>query len=166
MTTFPRSGFRRRLGAWVYDSLIVIAIYMIVGLIASALLTTLISLNYIVIPDTLTPSDYAANSIIFKAILNSLALVLIIYFFIYFWSKSGQTLGMRAWRLRVQQQNGELMLKATAIKRLLISLFGLGSLWVIVNRKEKLSLQDKLTNTEVVVLSLEANKGAKWSNGE
>jgi hypothetical protein len=38
-------------------------------------------------------------------------------------------------------------------------LLGLGSLLVIVDRRNKLSLQDRLTNTEVVLLSVEANRG-------
>jgi hypothetical protein len=39
------------------------------------------------------------------------------------------------------------------------TLLGLGSIIVLFDRKNKLSLQDRLTNTEVVVLSLEANRG-------
>ncbi len=82
-----------------------------------------------------------------------------VFFFVFFWAKSGQTLGMKAWRLRVQNQDGTRISKITGIKRLLPTLLGLGNLTVIFDRKNKLSLQDRLTNTEVVVLSLEANKG-------
>ena len=66
---------------------------------------------------------------------------------------------MRAWRLRVQNLDGSLLSKTTAIKRLLPTLLGLGTLLVIFDRKNKLSLQDRITNTEVVLLSLEANRG-------
>ena len=66
---------------------------------------------------------------------------------------------MRAWRLRVQNIDGSLMSKTSAIKRLVPTLLGLGSLIVLIDRKNKLSLQDRITNTEVVVLSLEANRG-------
>ena len=65
---------------------------------------------------------------------------------------------MRAWRLRVQNYDGSLISKVTAVKRLIPTILGLGSLLVIVDRKNKLSLQDRLTNTEVVVLSVEANR--------
>ncbi|MEY8251112.1 MAG: RDD family protein, partial [Colwellia sp.] len=80
-------------------------------------------------------------------------------FFVYFWSKKGQTLGMRAWRLRLQNLDGSLLSKTTAVKRLVPTLLGLGNFWVLFDRKNKLSLQDRITNTEVVVLSLEANRG-------
>jgi hypothetical protein len=66
---------------------------------------------------------------------------------------------MRAWRLRLQNRDGSLLSKTTAVKRLLPTLLGLGTLWVIFDRKNKLSLQDRVTNTEVVLLSLEANRG-------
>ena len=64
---------------------------------------------------------------------------------------------MRAWRLKVQNTDGSLISAKTAIKRLLFTLLGLGNLLVIFDRKNKLSLQDRLTNTEVVVFSLAAN---------
>jgi uncharacterized RDD family membrane protein YckC len=66
---------------------------------------------------------------------------------------------MRAWRLRIQNLDGSLITISTGIKRLLPTLLGLGNILVIFDRKNKLSLQDRLTKTEVVVLSLEANKG-------
>ena len=66
---------------------------------------------------------------------------------------------MKAWRLRVQNLDGSLLTKTTAIKRLVPTLLGLGSLIVLLDRRNKLSLQDRLTDTEVVVLSLEANRG-------
>ena len=81
------------------------------------------------------------------------------FFFVWFWSKSGQTLGMKAWRLKVQNQDGSLMTKTTAMKRLLPTLLGLGNFAVLVDRKNKLSIQDRLTDTEVVLLTLEANRG-------
>lgn len=163
---FPRAGFRRRFGSWLYDALVAIAIYMIVTLICSAIFNTLYAMELIGQGSTLKASDYFADSIAFKFTLNSLSFLAIVYFFVYFWSRSGQTLGMRAWRLRVQTQNGELISKTMGWKRMLPTLCGIGNLLVIFDRKNKLSLQDRLTDTEVVVLSLEANKGANWSNGE
>ena len=59
----------------------------------------------------------------------------------------------------LQNQDGTRISKVTGIKRLLPTLLGLGNLTVLFDRKKKLSLQDRITNTEVVVLSLEANKG-------
>lgn len=166
INNFPRAGFRRRLGSWVYDALVTIAIYMVIGLIFSAVFSTLFATGYIEPKGFSNASDYAEQSLFFKLALNLISFICISYFFIFFWARSGQTLGMRAWRLRVQTQSGHLISKKIALKRLLPTLLGLGNLIVIFDRKNKLSLQDKLTETEVVVLSLEANKGANWSNGE
>jgi len=66
---------------------------------------------------------------------------------------------MKAWRLRVQNQDGSLISKTTGLKRLFPTLLGLGNFTVIFDRKNKLSLQDRLTKTEIVVLTLEANRG-------
>lgn len=163
---FPRASLLRRLGSWLYDFLVAVALYMFIGLVLSAIFNTLFTLNYIDHLGYETGSDYAANSFIFKSILNGFSLVFISVFFVFFWSRSGQTIGMRAWRLRVQTQTGHVISKKTALKRLLPTLLGLGNFAVLFDRKNKLSLQDKLTNTEVVVLSLEANKSAHWSYGE
>ncbi|QOL25858.1 RDD family protein [Thalassotalea sp. LPB0316] len=155
---FPRAGFRRRFGSWIYDFLVAVAIYMVTTMIVSAIFNTLFAFELIGANTEQTASDYFATSILFKVILNCAGLLAIIYFFIFFWAKSGQTIGMKAWRLRVQNQDGSLMSKKTGIKRLLPTLLGLGNLLVIFDRKNKLSLQDRLTNTEVVVLTLEANR--------
>ncbi|GHF77602.1 RDD family protein [Thalassotalea marina] len=157
-TLFPRAGFFRRLGAWVYDALLVVAIYMFVSLLCSAFFIALYTNGVIGSGLDIAPSDYLAQSMVFKIIMNSLSFVAIVYFFVFFWSRSGQTLGMKAWRLRIQHLDGQLMSKKMGLKRMLFSLLGLGNFWLFLNWQHKLSIQDKLTETEVVVLSLEANK--------
>ena len=102
--------------------------------------------------------DVQQSSIFYSVLIYTWNLAWVSYFFVFFWTRSGQTLGMKAWRLRVQNLDGSLINKMTAVKRLLPTLLGLGNLTVIFDRKNKLSLQDRLTNTEVVVISLEANK--------
>ena len=98
------------------------------------------------------------NSIIYTVINELWKFAWVSYFFIFFWAKSGQTIGMKAWRLKLQNQDGSLISKKTGLKRLLPTVLGLGNLWVIFDRKNKLSVQDRVTDTEVVVLSLEANR--------
>lgn len=162
--SFPRAGFLRRLGAWVYDFLLAIAVYMIAGSLFIGIFFLLFDLGIIPNEGFEHASDLQQSKPLYVFIVNGLGLGSVAYFFVWFWSRSGQTLGMRAWRLRVQNQDGSKLSKGTAIKRLLPTLLGLGNLLVIVDRKNKLSLQDRLTNTEVVVLSLEANKGRNWHN--
>ncbi len=161
---FPRAGFRRRFGAWVYDVLLAISVYILAGVISSIVLHLLVSNNIISQKNYQHEIDVLLNTPWLIVINEIWKLFWVAFFFVYFWSKSGQTLGMRAWRLRVQNQDGRLISKKTAIKRLLPTLLGLGNLWVLFDRKNKLSLQDKLTNTEVVRLSLAENKGKNWVN--
>ena len=156
---FPRAGFRRRIASWLYDALIAIAVYMTAGAASFLIISLLVHfgafdlLGYEHLSDTITNTYWLLLP-------NELwKLGWVAFFFIWFWSKSGQTLGMKAWRLRVQNQDGSLITKKTAIKRLLPTLFGFGNFTVLVDRKNKLSLQDRLTGTEVVLLTLEANRG-------
>ncbi|MCI2284738.1 RDD family protein [Colwellia sp. MSW7] len=154
-----RAGFRRRLGSWIYDVLIAFAVYMVAGAIAFLLFNLLIKFGLISMQNFEHPIDLQRSSILYSVLIYGRNIAWVSFFFVFFWAKSGQTLGMKAWRLRVQNQDGTRISKITGIKRLLPTLLGLGNLTVIFDRKNKLSLQDRLTDTEVVVLSLEANKG-------
>lgn len=156
---FPRAGFRRRFGSWFYDVLIALAVYMVAGAIAFLLFNLLIKYGVVDMQGFEHPIDLQRSSLIFSVLIYGWNIAWVSFFFVFFWAKSGQTLGMKAWRLRVQNQDGTRISKMTGIKRLLPTLLGLGNLTVMFDRKNKLSLQDRLTNTEVVVLSLEANKG-------
>jgi uncharacterized RDD family membrane protein YckC len=102
--------------------------------------------------------DVQKNSLLYSSLIYIWNFFWVAFFFIWFWSKSGQTIGMRAWRLRLQNQDGTLISKRTGIKRLIPTLAGLGNLAVIFDRKNNLSLQDRVTNTEVVLLTLEASR--------
>jgi len=157
--SFPRAGFRRRFGSWVYDVLIAFAVYMVAGAVAFLLFNLLIEYGVISMQGFEHSIDLQQSSILFSAIIYGWNIAWVGFFFVFFWAKSGQTLGMKAWRLRLQNQDGTRISKITGLKRLLPTLLGLGNLTVLFDRKNKLSLQDRLTNTEVVVLSLEANKG-------
>lgn len=88
---------------------------------------------------------------------NCYLLIIICSFYAIFWCKNGQTLGMQAWRIKAQSTNGEIMTIKQALIRVLIGLisffFGLiGLLWVLID-KDKRSLYDKASNTEVVLLA-------------
>lgn len=77
-------------------------------------------------------------------------------FYSLFWMRSGQTLGMQAWRLKLVTQSGEpLKLSKVVIRALLgvpaLLLFGLGYLWILFNPK-RLAVHDLVTGTRVVQL--------------
>jgi uncharacterized RDD family membrane protein YckC len=75
------------------------------------------------------------------------------------WRKQGQTLGMKAWRLRLQQSDGALASPEQCIKRCLsatlsLAAVGIGYLWLLMPNA-KGCLHDQYTGTEVVVLAKE-----------
>jgi|TARA_B110000091_G_scaffold179328_1_gene195500 uncharacterized RDD family membrane protein YckC len=159
INNFPRAGFIRRFGSWVYDVLLAFAVYMVAGAIAFLLFNILIKFGVISMAGFEHAIDLKRSSLLYRILVDGFGIFWIAFFFVWFWSRSGQTLGMKAWRLRVQNQDGTRISKTTAIARLLPTLFGLGNFTVLFDQKNKLSLQDRVTNTEVVVLSLEENKG-------
>lgn len=163
MTNHHRSGFRRRLGSYVYDVLLSIAVYMAAGAISFIVFLALFSQGVIDNQGYDHAIDLQKESLLYSSIIYLWNICWVCFFFVYFWTKSGQTIGMRAWRLKVQNTDGSLISKTTALLRLPVTLLGLGNLTVIFDRKNKLSLQDRLTKTEVVILSLEENK-ANLSN--
>lgn len=155
---FPRAGFRRRMACWVYDFLTSVAVYMVAGLVSFCIFMLCNNLGLIDMGEHEHLIEVQQNSIVFSTLIYSWNFFWVGFFFVWFWNRSGQTIGMKAWRLRVQNVDGSLISKKTGLKRLLPTLVGLGNLAVIFDRENKLSLQDKVTNTEVVVLPIEVSR--------
>ncbi len=153
-----RAGFRRRMGSYLYDFLTSIAVYMAAGAISFAIFGFLFAQGVIDNQGFEHASDLQQNSYLANGLILLWNLGWVAFFFMYFWQRSGQTIGMRAWRLKVQNVDGSLISFKTGFKRLCFTFLGLGNLLVIFDRKNKLSLQDRFTNTEIVVLSLEENR--------
>lgn len=77
-------------------------------------------------------------------------------YYIWSWHRGGQTIGMRAWRLRVQTPAGERPTLRIASLRFVLSLVaigaaGLGLIWSLFDPKRRM-WQDRWTDTEVVVI--------------
>lgn len=75
-------------------------------------------------------------------------------YFIWCWLKSGQTLAMQAWQLKLVNQENQLLTLKFAIARYLLAtlslaLCGLGFLWIVVD-SNKLFLHDRLLKCKVV----------------
>ena len=151
---FPRAGFVKRLAVIVYDLLAVIALAMLLSLINLGVLFTLESFELFTLTGYQDHSAYLNQQWWYKV--ETIAVIW--GFYAWFWHDGGQTLGMRAWRVKIQSTNDEPVSFIRAAKRALFALFGLGNLLVLIMPKTKLSLQDRLTNTEMVVLTKEANK--------
>ena len=149
-----RSGFFKRLAAMVYDWLAVIALSMLVTIINLIAVSYGADFGLFDLTNYSDPSSYLNDQIWFQVEL----VCWIWLFYAWFWHDGGQTIGMRAWRLKLQRIDGKPVELSRAFKRAALSLLGLGNVFLIFNPKNKLSLQDKLTQTEMIVLTKEQNK--------
>jgi uncharacterized RDD family membrane protein YckC len=102
--------------------------------------------------EAIDPRIHPALEIIYRLVL----VALIVGFFGVPWTRSGQTLGMATWRLRVEREDGRSLTWGDALRRLgwaLVSLLpaGLGFAWVLVD-PERRAWHDRLSRTRVVVV--------------
>jgi uncharacterized RDD family membrane protein YckC len=112
----PAAGLIRRLAALFYDLFLLAALLMLAGLIALA------TARWLGFP---APGPGATW---FQAYVG-----LVCYgFFGWFWTHGGQTLGMRAWRLRLQTLDGHAVTWGQALVRaaLVLALLTVGLLWL------------------------------------
>lgn len=126
----------KRLGALLYDFMIFVALVMV-----------LTGILMLIDNETLVQNVPVFRSILF---------VVLFVFYSFFWIRSGQTLGMLAWRVRVQTPEGEHISLTQALIRFLVAgisfgCAGLGYLWMFINR-EKMAWPDLASGTCVVEL--------------
>ncbi|MCL1037164.1 RDD family protein [Shewanella submarina] len=158
---FPRAGFFRRMGAMVYDLMLAVAVYIFAGAIGFGIFTLLVKTGLVGMQGQEHISDLLNNTPLYSGLYQVYLLICVATFYALFWSRGGQTLGMRAWRLKVQHPNGQNISIITAYARVVWSLLGLGNIAILMSG-EKLALQDSMTRSEVVVLSKEANQMRNW----
>ncbi|WP_134059236.1 RDD family protein [Rheinheimera aquimaris] len=151
----PRAGLIRRLAAMMYDWLILAALWMAAMALALALVALLNAVGLISLASYTDHADFIARH---KIWFQLYSVVWFCWFYLYFWCRGGQTLGMRAWRLLLVQQNGQAVTLRQAILRAITALFGIGNLWLWLRFGKGLALQDQLSNTQVVVLTKEQSK--------
>ncbi|PSW15074.1 RDD family protein [Photobacterium sanctipauli] len=142
----------RRLAAWLYDGLVVAAVLMLAGGVAMGIAAILMSIGAIDITGYEDVSAYMTQHPVAGPIYTGYLAFVIIGFFAYFWCKAGQTLGMRAWKLRIQNKDGSNIRFTQAIIRLCTSAFGLGNL-IAPFSHTKQSFQDIMAECEMVQLA-------------
>jgi uncharacterized RDD family membrane protein YckC len=162
--SFPRASFFRRLAAMVYDVLVAVAVGMCAGLVF--MVVALVSFNNAWIDQQGFTHfmDFFQQSFLFNTLSQLWVGTWIAGFFIWFWKNGGQTIGMRAWRLRLFSTTDRPMGYARAALRLVCSLGGLGTLLVLLDFKHKQSLQDRIARTEMLVLTKDANHHKAWED--
>lgn len=126
----------RRAGAILYDSLLVLALLMLATL-----------------PFVATRGGEIVEPV--DNLTYQVTMLLVIYaFFVFFWTYGGQTLGMRAWRLRVETRDGQIPTFWRATLRFMLAIvslvtFGLGFLWQLWDR-DRLALHDRYSGTQMM----------------
>lgn len=133
----PPCSLLRRLGAILYDALLLLAVLFIAT-----------------IPMLLVNRGHpvAAADPVFQGYLILVSFL----FYGWFWTHGGQTLGMRAWRIRLQTKDGNSISWTQALLRYLAAIvswlvLGLGFLWSLVD-KEKQTWHDRFSESVLVVL--------------
>jgi uncharacterized RDD family membrane protein YckC len=77
-------------------------------------------------------------------------------YFVWFWSRGGQTLAMKTWRIRLVQRDGQPVGAPRATHRYLLAVLGLfalglGFAWALVDRDRQF-LHDRLAGTALIDL--------------
>lgn len=156
----PSAGVLRRLGAMLYDLFLLMAVMMVVTSVLLPLTGG----------EAITSERYGAWEYAYQALL----VAIVVGFFGLFWTRRGQTLGMLAWRLRIQREDGGPLRWSDVLKRLAVA-GGLlwpaiilatsmpavalatllpalsGYAWIWIDR-DGLAWWDRWTRTHVVVL--------------
>jgi len=171
----------RRIFALIYDGLLTFAVMMLASMIPTIMTTNYIehekqSTYSCLLPSFLempSPTKHAPGnvrnalcmsshfSLQLSTTLNTRNPFFVTYiftiFFLYtawFWTQGGQTLGMRAWKIRLETLNGDHVTWLQAFIRWLLSLvsfilFGAGFIWMLFDRKKR-TFYDLLCKTQII----------------
>jgi uncharacterized RDD family membrane protein YckC len=157
-----RAGFIRRLAAMIYDILVAVAVGMCAAMVMLLTMLLLVENNVLNNQGYEHFSDLIQHSLSYQIILQVWVALWVLGFFLWFWRNGGQTIGMRAWRLRLFSTNDQPFGYKRAFLRLIFSFGGIGTLLVLLDYKSKQSLQDRIASTEILTLSKEDNHHAAW----
>ncbi len=149
--TLPTAGLLRRLAALFYDGLIIIAIEMLAAGLVIAILEAFVAAGIMTYGTYQDASELLSSHPIWSYVYSAYLGVIWTGFFVYFWTKAGQTVGMKAWRLKVQNQDGSPITLTQALIRIGTSAFGLANFLVPLD-PQKRGFHDIWAKTEVVIL--------------
>lgn len=143
------AGVLRRFGAMLYDLLVVMALMFIV--------------TALFLPFTGGEAITPDRSVLVERIYQVALLLVVVLFFCVFWTRRGQTIGMLAWRLRVERNDGSVLTWRDALLRLAgacvsLAALGLGYFWIWID-SERRAWHDRWSGTRVVVLPKKQRSG-------
>ena len=135
---YPLATFWRRLTSMVYECFLLGAVIVV----------------FFLLPQTLL--GVFAGASVPPALLWIHFFMLLLVYFTWFWTRSGQTLAMKTWRVQLVDMNGGPLRPMQAVLRYCAAWFGLGLggigiLWGLVD-KDRLFLHDRIADTRLVQL--------------
>jgi uncharacterized RDD family membrane protein YckC len=145
------AGIARRLAALLYDALLLVGLLMV--------------FTFAVLPFThgsaVLPDTAGAWVYLYRAGL----VAVVAAYFVGNWLHSGQTLGMRAWHLYVQDADGSRLRLLPALLRFLLAVAawlpaGIGVLWLYLD-PARLTLHDRLAKTRMIHSASPRNRGGR-----
>jgi len=150
LINFEPAPFWRRLAAMAYDSILILAIWMVVAFIVLSLFG--IDNARTVDGEVVILDPLYKNTLFSMMILSAYA------FFGWFWTHSGQTLGMQAWRIRVVNTDGSKISLSQSVIRFILAiisflLLGSGYFYMLFNARKE-TVHDKLSGSVVVKVAL------------
>lgn len=127
-------GFLRRLAAISYDFMLLLAVWF---------LATVIVL----------PINHGEAITVYQSIYRLYLLIVSFVFYGWFWTHGGQTLGMRAWKIKlISDQDGVVTWSQAAIRFVVAivswACVGLGFFWCLFNQ-QRLCWHDSLSKTRL-----------------
>lgn len=136
----------RRLGALLYDGFLMAAIWIAVTVAHVAFFRFVVGQS----------AEEVGTQGVEVWTLRLLLVLSAMGFFTFAWTRAGMTLGMQAWRLRVQTVDGYSITWKQSVVRCLVAwvslaAFGLGYWWVLFDG-ERRSWPDLISGTQTVVL--------------
>ncbi|UJF23910.1 RDD family protein [Suttonella sp. R2A3] len=136
----------RILAAMFYDGFLVLACIMVFGFAMVAINSVMVGELHEIEPQSLMGYLLSFGMLVISAL-----------FFTYFWSRQSQTLGMRAWRLIVVNEQGQSPTLTQAFMRWIYALItllpaGLGLWWRWFDTDRR-SLYDRLSRTRLYRLN-------------
>ena len=125
----------RRLICLIYGALLIVAV-----VIAAAIPVVMLTAGL--------------SAVVARTALQAFLIVICGVYFVWQWTRTGQTLAMKTWRLKLVTQSGEPLTPARAAARYLLALAGIfaggaGFLWALVDRERKF-LHDRIAGTTIV----------------
>jgi uncharacterized RDD family membrane protein YckC len=127
INTAQHPGLVRRLLAILYDSLLLLALFFV----ATAAVMRIFN-----------HGETIQSGQPLSWLLTPLLLLISFLFYGWFWTHGGQTLGMKSWKMKLVQRNGETITWPVALVRFMTAMlswtvFGLGFLWSLFDSRNR-----------------------------